>query len=166
MSGPGEHSGMVRPALLPIALVGIVALAGCSTALPGVGPTATPADIDASIVERTASGGTCVENPSNGFVVESIPNDDGTRTITVEANVTVSGAHYVLDETAVTEVDDNSYRLDVNTTESSEKDAKECDDGGIVHYAVTLEVPDTDSLAFQIWHDGRHVSGFGSGGET
>ena len=157
---------MVRQALLPVALVSLVALAGCSGAVPGLGPATTPADVDASIVDSTSTGGTCVDDPSNGVHVESIPNDDGTRTVTVEANVTVPGAHYVINETTVAEIDDSSYRLDVNTTESSEKPAKECEDGGIVHYEVTLEVPDTESFELQIRHNGEPVSGVGSGSET
>lgn len=157
---------MVRPALLPTALVSLVVLAGCSGAVPGLGPETTPADVDASIVDSIATGGQCVDDPMNGFEIESVPNDDGTRTVTVDANVTVPGAHYVLDETTVTEVDTNAYRLDVNTTESSEKQATDCEHGGIVHYDVTLKVPDTASFELQIRHNGQPVSGVGSGAET
>lgn len=158
---------MVRPALLPVALVRLVVLAGCSGAAPGLGPATTPADIDASIVETASTGGQCVDNPSNGVHVESIPSDDGTRTVTVSANITVPGAHYIIDESpTLTSTDADSYRLDVNTTESSEKPAKDCERGGIVHYEVTLEAPDTNSFELQSRHNGRPVSGVGPGGET
>lgn len=100
-----------------------------------------------------------------GLVVESA-SDDGVRTVSVTGNVTVPGAHYVVDEFSLSGLGPSRYRLDVNTTESEQKPVRDCPNGGIVHYEVTMELPDTEGFELEIHHDGQAVSGVGGGGES
>jgi hypothetical protein len=154
---------MVRPALLPVAVLGLVVLAGCTGTVPGFETTTTTATPEAKIVGSYHSGGKCVENPMQGFDISNTPGDTG-RIVTVAANVTVPGAHYTIDRSpTLTTTGTGSYRLDVNTTESAEKPPKDCEKGGIVHYEVTVQVPETDSFELAIRHNGQTVSRVGSG---
>lgn len=145
-----------------LALATVLLLAGCSGVLPG---NSIPAPLEAQIVGTTATGGQCVDTPMTGLVVEST-SDDGVRTVSVAGNVTVPGAHYAVDDFSLTQVGPTRYRLDVNTTESEQKPAHECPNGGIVHYEVTMELPETDGFELEIGHDGQPVSGVGGGGES
>ena len=155
---------MRRGALRTIALVGLVLLAGCSSGLSGRDTTTTTAE--AEMVGSVTSGGKCVDDPRQGFTIRNEPADGG-RSIHVSGNVTVPGAQYSIDGSpTLTTIGPGTYRLDVNTTESEKKPEKMCEVGGIVHYEVTIQVPETDAFELVIRHDGQRVSTVGSGAET
>ena len=144
-----------------IALAALLLLAGCAGAFPGA-PTPMPVDVEPRIVGTTSTGGQCVDQPTTGQHVESVPSD-GVRIVTVESNVTVPGAHYVIDEFTLSQVGDGAYRLDVNTTIDDGKPARACSEAGIVHYTVTMEVPAVEGVDLEIRHDGTTVARLGSG---
>lgn len=145
-----------------LALVAALLIAGCT----GLGPgNPTPADVHPQITGTTSTGGQCVDSPMIGLVVESA-SDDGVHTVSVAGNVTVPGANYEMDEFSLSGIGPSRYRLDVNTTESDQKPAQDCPNAGIVHYEVTIELPDTEGFELEIRHDGQMVSGVGGGGES
>ncbi len=154
---------MALHAFRTLALATVLVLAGCAGSLPGSHPS-TPADVEPRIVNATTTGGQCVETPMHGFDVTSAA-DSGVLTVSVAGNATVPGAHYVIDELALARTGSTAFRLDIETTMDTDKPARECPDGGIARFELTLELPATDPFALEIRQDGEPVATLGSGSE-
>ncbi|MDX1747939.1 MAG: hypothetical protein R3324_18555, partial [Halobacteriales archaeon] len=128
-------------------------------------PSATPADVEPGLVGASSTGGRCVEDPSHGLDITS-SREAGVRTVVVRGNLTVPGAHYVVESFAVTTVGPSTYRLDVNTTEDPRKAPRPCPDGGVVTVEATVELPATGAFELRIHQDGELLSGIGTGPES
>lgn len=142
-----------------LALVALLLLAGCLGGLIG-GDEATPTPIEPQVVGASSSGGQCVESPSHDLDVIG-RQSDGVMRVDVDGNAIVPGAHFVIDEMAVNRTGATSFRLDVNTTTAPDKPERECPNGGVVPFHVTVELPATEPFALEIRVDGETVGTLG-----
>lgn len=138
-----------------LALAALLVLTGCLGGLIG-GDEATPTPIEPRVLGASSSGGQCVESPGHDLDVVG-RESDGVLRVDVDANAIVPGAHYVIDEVAVNRTGATSFRLDVNTTTAPDKPERECPNGGVVPFQVTVELPATEPFALEIRLDGETV---------